>query len=395
MSTSHSEDIKKIIEAFPEVKPVKLDLSWRTKLMDKVLGVYSREHKPHRPIRVNKGIDQFRGTVEKIVNELYADCLPKELKNKIVETTFSLIEDFQKFSDQAMQGYGKGSKGRQSRQEGEDKIKELNEKIQKISKDLPMWKYINDFKDRIEMAPASSSNDMVLGMEQLAANKVIDELEQAHMQVIDCYRQPSDVQTQSACQEGIKQAYNQFKTLSDFSYEWRQVNKDGAQLKVDLGEATQENKQAQILADEVVKRAEDAYIKILDWYQQPNGRPEHLESACKQLNTLSDVLHVWKRVHEFQANLSEPDKKKVDSEVEAAFQQLLAHYDQVKDGQDYKLELEEAYKSLKKDLYEKLYKPVESHKALRYISKENDDALFTYDDVTDQKGQLGDKNWNN
>ena len=151
---------------------------------------------------------------------------------------------------------------------------------------------------------------MVLGMEQLAADKLIYELKQAHMQVIDCYRQPSDVQTQSACQEGIEQAYN-------------------------------------------------------------------------QLNTLSDVLHVWKRVHEFQASLSEPNKEEADSEVGAAFQQFLDHYDQVKDGQDYKCELEKAYESLKKDLYEKLYKPVESHKALRYISKEgNDLATFTYDRVT-------------
>ncbi len=106
---------------------------------------------------------------------------------------------------------------------------------------------------------------------------------------------------------------------------------------------------------------------------------------------MSKALHVWKRVHEFQASLSEPDKEKADSEVEAAFQQFLAHYDNVKDGQDSKRELEEAYKSLKKDLYEKLYKPVEAHKTLRYISKENDDAMFTYDSVTAQEGQVRDK----
>ena len=92
----------------------------------------------HRPERVNKEIDEFNETLQKIDGKLHAEYLPKELKDKLEETTRFLREDFERSSDQAVRG-----KGRQSRQEGEKRIQDLHEIIQNMSKDLAMWMYID------------------------------------------------------------------------------------------------------------------------------------------------------------------------------------------------------------------------------------------------------------
>jgi hypothetical protein len=244
-----------------------------------------------------------------------------------------------------------------------------------------MWKYINKFQDSIKNAPASSSNDTISGIEQLAADKVVDDLKQAHMRVLNCYRRPSDSPLfetflQNA-HNNLKKSYDQFKILSDHSDKWRQVNKVRAQLETDHGEATEDGMHFKLLADKEINSARDAYNKGLALFQEMDygwtlrdvkvkSAYEELKEAGDQLETLREVSHVWKQINEIQTefvgDLSESNEKLANKEVykaKNAFKNFLDRYEQGNDWQISKQSLERACKSLKdiveKDLRENWY----------------------------------------
>jgi len=238
----------------------------QTKARDFVKACFtSPEYKhEHRPERVNKEIDEFNETLQKIDGKLHAEYLPKELKDKLEETTRFLREDFERSSDQAVRG-----KGRQSRQEGEKRIQDLHEIIQNMSKDLAMWMYIDNFQARIKNVPPSGSNDAISNLEQLVADKVIDDLKDAHKQVLDCYRRPSDLPlTKIYLQNNLKRLeeyYKIFSTFSKFSDKWREIHEARAKLEATHSEDTEYGKQVKQLA---INRASDTYKQGLAWFQE-------------------------------------------------------------------------------------------------------------------------------
>ena len=347
-------------EIIDEIKPKDVKLSRLAQIKDALIGPHE-----HRPERVNNITAKFKENVNYIKQQIDSDSLPENLKGKLIEMTLSFIHDFKKFSAQAVRGYGEGSKGQQSRRDGEASINDLNQRIQKMGQYLPMWEDINKFQDSIKNAPASSSNDTIPDIEQLVANKVVDDLKQAHMRVLHCYRRPSDsplfeTLLQNA-HNNLDKSYDQFKILSYHSDEWRQVNNVRAQLEADHGEATQEDMRIKLLADKAIHRAKEAYKEVLDWHQQSGGRPEHLhgtykqlEEAGEQLETLREASHVWKQINEIQTefvgDLSESNKKLANREVQKAkdaFKNFLDRYEQGNDRQISKQSLERACKSLK------------------------------------------------
>lgn len=406
---SIDKENQKLEQEINEIKPKDVKLSRLTQIKDAL----RRTHE-HRPERVNNITAEFKENVKYVKEQIDGDCLPENLKEKLIEVTLSLMQDFKKFSAQAVRDYGKGSKGRQSRREGEASIDDINKRIQKIRQDLPLWEDVKEFQDSIKNPPASSSNDAISGIEQLVADKVVDDLKQAHMRVLNCCRRPSDSPLfetflQNAHND-LKKSRDQFKILSDHSdkwervsYNWRQVNKVQTQLEAGHGEVTEEDMRVKMLADKEINRAKEAYKEALDWYQQSDGvvfrssvdgesqrsleagslsstlslsellgetisdgGPEHLhhtykqlKEAADQLETLHEASHAWKQINEIQTEVSELNDKLSNKEVDKAkeaFKHFLDRYEQGRDGQIFKQSLERACESLKsiveKDLRE-------------------------------------------
>jgi len=330
----------------------------------------------HRPERVNKEIDEFKKTLQEIDGMLHADYLPKELKDTLEETTRFLMEDFKRSSDQAVHGYGKdGAKGRKDRQEGEESIRDLNKRIQKMSKDLPMWEHIDKFQASIKNAPPSVSNDAISNFEQSVADKVIDDLKEAHKKVLDYYKQPSDLPFARMFPKNdsnrLKNYYEVYRTFSNFSHKWRKIHEVRAKLEATHREDTEYNTQVKQLIGKAINRARDAYKEGLAWLQEPEhfrdgatkDAYEQLEKVGDQLKALSEASDGWKQVHAIQAAfvedlLSETSKELANRTVDAAkkaYQQFPERYDQGNDWQVPKPDVELLQALVKSDLDAKWY----------------------------------------
>lgn len=316
-STSAHEPNKiilKLDEKIGEIEPKKdIKRSRITRLKD----AFRRGEAPKTMSKhVNNEINQFKDTVRATIKEnIVHDYIPYPIKQKLAEITFSFIKDFKQYSDQARDK----SKGRQYRQEGEASMRDLNKRLQAMSKDLPMWKYIGELQAEIKNVPASTSNDNIPHLEQSLANKIVNEIKEAHIQLMGLYQQTDNLPPDADI--NLKEAYNRLATLSEASHARKQVHETQAQLKADHGGTTnEEDFLVNTLADELVEKASSAYKDIL---QLPSDEPslqkqlqnahQHFQTTCDQLHNLSKVSHECRQVHEIYAeffeNLSESDKE--------------------------------------------------------------------------------------
>ncbi len=118
-STSHSADpAEQITQALSEIQPVKVELSWTTKWVDEMREKLCLLPEEHRPQRMKKKFKQLSDHIKSINNEIRGNYIPEDLSRKVVKITLLHVEDFKKFYTQACD-YREGSKGRQSRREGE------------------------------------------------------------------------------------------------------------------------------------------------------------------------------------------------------------------------------------------------------------------------------------
>lgn len=275
-----------ITPELPKIEPKNVDISKRTKLVD-ALRPSCMAPREHRPERINKTIELFNKTVQEIKDKLDAGYLPKELKDKMVETILSLISEFKKCSDQAVQGYGNyWGKGRETRDQGEDKITSLNKTIQDINARLPNWKniweYINKLQVRMNNASSSAPNDVISHKEQIVLNGVMEEFRQAHKKVLHCYA--GSAKSLETANKLFTKYYNQLKDFHEASQAWMQTQKIQKDFIENLSHSNKEK------SHKLIETVKEDYNKFLVCYGQGKDWELSKQSVEARYEWLADTV---------------------------------------------------------------------------------------------------------
>lgn len=365
---SIDKENQQLEQEIDEIKPKDVNLSRLTRIKDALIGPHE-----HRPERVNNIIAKFKEHVKYIKEQIDSDSLPEDLKGKLIEMTLSLIQDFKKFSAQAVHGYGEGSKGRQSRQEGEESVKDLHQIIQKLNRDLEKRKKVHEFQAKLQNDPVSTSDDVLPHLEQLVADKVIASFDHAHNRILQYYQKFSTIPSIKTffpdAYQHLEKAYNRILILKNLSDKWRQVHKDQISIEAVHVKGTDEYIQLQKLAVEEIDAAKDIYKDILALYQKDNHslisqvdqanhiiydireNDQRFQEACDRVRTLHDCSKLysdkWNKIHELNAELEEAHSehtpygedikslsKNIIEMATGAYKDLLALHLQGKDPQE-------------------------------------------------------------
>jgi hypothetical protein len=248
----------------------------------------------HQDIQKNndiRSVKQFKSTMACIKGAIECGNLPCEIKEALIKNTRSLLENFLKSSDQT------GSQKRQqSGQERKARIDEFNQRVQEMSRNLPMWKFIgefirryngksiDEFQARMENISASAS-DNLLHTEQLSIHNVLNDIKLAHKLVMDYCQKQDGMDALQSASDRLKDSYGKFAILSRCSVKWWKINEN-----LELLEKHSKKYDIKQLDYEKVKKAREAYLEMLNGYQQSNGDQERLrithedfQEACCQL----------------------------------------------------------------------------------------------------------------
>lgn len=312
------------------IEPKNVDISKRTKLVD-ALRPSCMAPREHRPERVNKTIELFNKTVQEIKDKLDADYLPKELKDEMVETTLSLISEFKKCSDQAVQGYGNyWGKGGETRNQGEEKITSLNKRVQDINAHLPdwrnIWEYISKLRVRMNNASFSVLNDAISHKEQIVLKGVIDDFRHAHKKFLHCYS--SSAKSLETANMLFRRAYNQLKGFHEASYAWMQAQ----EIQKDfIGNLSDSNKEK---ANKLIGTVKEDYNQLLvcygqgkDWEfskQSVEARYEWLADTVKD-----DLCKKWNEHYSSYKQLLERAGGQKNPEIDHIVDELSRKFDQL------------------------------------------------------------------
>jgi hypothetical protein len=256
----------------------------------------------HQAIQKNneiKSIKQFKSTMNCIKEEIDRGNLPYDIKEALIENTRSLLENFWESSDQT-----ESKKRQQSKQERRARIDEFNQRLQKMSRNLPMWnsigefirryngESIDEFQARMENVSASASNDL-LHTEQLSIHHVLNDIKRAHQRVMDCCQKQDGMDALQSASERLKDSYDKFAILSECSVNWWKIKKNLKMLK-----KVSEIYDIKQVDYEKVKKARKAYLEMQNSYQQSNGDQERLRITHKDFQEAYCQLEVrqWWRV---------------------------------------------------------------------------------------------------
>lgn len=143
-STLVNQIAESVLKSY-EIKAKEVNLSRRTRMVDSLRTLFDMRRE-HRPERVKGIVDEFNKTLGDMKGKL--DAVPEEVKDKLVETTISIMKDFKEYYDDAVRGYGK-RKGRTAREGGEEKIKELNGQLNTLNETISSYKQIHEIQTEV------------------------------------------------------------------------------------------------------------------------------------------------------------------------------------------------------------------------------------------------------
>ena len=195
-----------LLHTLSEIELAKVEISWTAKTRDLGKRIFGKPVENQRTERVNKIVKQFNETLREIKGKLNA--VLGEVKDKILESTITIIKDFKKSYDDALRGYGKDrGKGRTAREEGETKIEELNQRISEMSKDLGKLHFVQEARRDLQQAPDSYTVE-----ERNSLYKHLDTTITSYERVLDAYQQGSD---QPDAREQYERARQDFLEAKD------------------------------------------------------------------------------------------------------------------------------------------------------------------------------------
>ncbi len=195
---------------WPEIEGRDVNIPLTTKVLD-----YFRETKDHRPKRVKNAIKEFRSHIEDIKYEIQSyksqyNYIPENLNDKVIKMIISVINDFNKSSAQAVHDHG-NRRGREARNQGEESIKYLNEKVSDMNKnikdDMNKWRQIRESHTKIKEALTSVPQEYQPLLHNLALRKLAL-ARTAHGQILEGYQRGID---QSNARARFKNACRWFK----------------------------------------------------------------------------------------------------------------------------------------------------------------------------------------
>jgi protein phosphatase len=248
-------------------KPKEENLPRRTQAVDRLRKLL-RMTRDHRPGRVNQVAEEFNKTLGEMKDKFAA--VPEEVKDKLVETTISMMKDFKEAYDDALRGYGK-RKGRTAREKGETKIKELNSQLQKINENLDKRNNVNNYYKQFEVN-LQNIQQKSLSLPENISEKFHETLGSLSRQITDLYQSilKGNIETIKADDEAkIKELSTNISKMSKDLDRWHLAQ----DAQRDLLKSAKDGQECQSL-EESRDGIRKSYERVLDAYRQGSDQSD-------------------------------------------------------------------------------------------------------------------------